>query len=100
MAKSIIQPEKDSCYLCGKNGGYWGLDEHHVYGGRGIRPLAEKYGLKVYLCHDSCHENGSNSVHKNAEVSNALKANVQKIAMEHYGWSEDGFRKIFGKSYL
>ena len=100
MAKSIIQETKDCCYLCGRNGGYWGLDEHHVFGGRGIRPLSEKYGLKVYLCHDTCHEFGENSVQKNAKVNRALKASVQKMAMEHYGWDEQSFVQIFGKSYL
>ena len=97
MAKSIIQTDKSHCFLCGRNShaDYFGLDEHHVFGGYGIRPLSEKYGLKVYLCHDRCHETGKDSVHKNAEVNNALKAKVQQIAMEHYGWTVDQFIEIF-----
>ena len=101
MAKSIIQQDREHCYLCGRNAhaDYWGLDEHHIFGASN-RKKSEKYGLKVYLCHDQCHETGKNSVHKNAEVSNALKAEAQKIAMKHYGWSIDDFRKIFGKNYI
>lgn len=96
--KSIVQPDRTKCFLCGRNAqaDYWGLDEHHVYGGHN-RKLSEEYGLKVYLCHHSCHLFG---VHKNAELSRALKAKVQKIAMALYGWSVEDFRRIFGKSYL
>lgn len=98
--KSIIQAERDRCYICGGLGGYWGLDEHHVFGGFANRKLSEKYGLKVYLCHEKCHETGEEAVHNNAEVDRALKATVQKIAMRHYGWTVDQFIKIFGKNYL
>ena len=102
MANSIIQTDKSKCYLCGRNAHaeYFGLDEHHVYGGYGIRPLSDMYGLKVYLCHDRCHENGKYSVHKNAEVDRALKAKVQKKAMKYYGWSVENFIDIFGQNYL
>lgn len=99
MAKSIIQADKSRCYLCGLNNYFEPLDEHHVYGGAN-RKLSEKYGLKVYLHHSRCHIFAKTAVHQNAAINNALKAKVQKIAMEHYGWTEDDFRKIFGKSYL
>lgn len=94
MAKSIIQTEKE-CFLCGSQ--IW-LEEHHMFGG-GNRKLSEKYGLKVYLCH-YCHNEPPNGVHFNAENSNYLKETGQKIAMEHYGWTKDEFRQIFGKNYL
>ena len=97
MAKSIIQADREHCFICGGNGGYWGLDEHHVFGGFANRKLSEKYGLKVYICHDKCHLNG---VHKDEKLNQTLKAAVQKIAMLHYGWTEDQFIKIFGKNYL
>ena len=95
--KSIIQANKDRCYICGKNASadYWGLDEHHVFSGAN-RKKSEKYGLKVYLCHHSCHLYG---VHKDAELNRELRAKVQKIAMEHYGWTTEEFIKIFGKNY-
>ena len=94
--KSIIQPNKTHCYICKGNGGYWGLDEHHVYPGAN-RKLSEKYGLKVYLCHDRCHLNG---VHKYADMNRQVQRVVQKRAMQHYKWSIDDFRAIFGRSYF
>lgn len=98
MAKSIIQTDETRCYICGKNAqaDYWGLDEHHVFSGAN-RKKSERYGLKVYLCHNSCHLYG---VHKNAELTRQLRADVQKKAMEHYGWTTQDFIKIFGKNYI
>lgn len=98
MAKSIIQADKTECFICGRNANadYFGLDEHHCFPGS-YRKNSEKYGLKVYLCHDRCHLNG---VHKKAELNNKVKAKAQEIAMEHYGWTTEEFIKIFGKNYL
>lgn len=98
MAKSIIQTGKSQCFLCGRNANaeYFGLDEHHVFFGAN-RKKSEKYGLKVYLCHDRCHLNG---VHKNAKIDRALKAKVQEIAQARYGWSVEEFIKIFGRNYI
>lgn len=95
MAKSIIQSDKQ-CYICGMNTNLEPLDVHHVYGASN-RKLSEKYGLKVYLHHHKCHLYG---VHKDAELNRMLKAKVQELAMAHYNWSVDDFRKIFGKSYI
>lgn len=94
MAKSIIHNEK-TCYICGSH--QW-LEEHHVYGGA-CRKISERYGLKVYLCH-YCHNEPPNGIHHNATNNNALKANVQEIAMRKYGWTIPEFIKIFGKNYL
>ena len=95
---SIIQKGKEKCFICGRNAraDFYGLDEHHVFFGP-CRKLSEKYGLKIYICHDRCHLNG---VHKNAKLDRAVKAKVQQIAMQHYGWSIEEFIKIFGKNYL
>jgi hypothetical protein len=50
--KSIIQLNKNYCYICREQTGYIverrGLEEHHIFGGPN-RKLSEKYGLKVYL---------------------------------------------------
>lgn len=75
------------------------LDCHHVFGGA-KRKQSEKYGLTVYLHHQKCHIFGKESVHKNASVDRAVKEVAQKVAMRHYGWSVDDFRKIFGKNYI
>ncbi len=99
MSKSIIQPDKNRCYLCGRNGASDPLDEHHVFGGP-FRKKSEHYGLKVYLCHFRCHIFAESAVHANAEVDKALKAEVQSIAMLHYGWTVDEFRAELGKNYI
>lgn len=96
MAKSILQKNKDSCFLCGSN--QW-LEEHHVFGGIGRRKISEKYGLKVYLCH-YCHNEPPKGVHHNSESRKALQQYAQTKAMARYGWSVDDFRNIFGKNYL
>ena len=98
MAKSIIQENREHCFLCGRNASvdYFGLDEHHVFFGP-LRKKSEKYGLKVYLCHDRCHLNG---VHKYAEMNRQVQRVVQKRAMQYYKWSVEDFRAIFGRSYL
>lgn len=98
MAKSIIQEDREHCFLCGRNAHaeYFGLDEHHVFFGP-LRKKSEKYGLKVYLCHDSCHLNG---VHKYADKNRQVQKVVQKRAMQYYKWSIEDFRAIFGRSYL
>lgn len=93
--KSILQQEK-KCFLCGKKGGYFGLDVHHVFFGS-LRKKSDKYGLTVYLCHDTCHLNG---VHKNAEVNRALQSFAQNKAMKHYSWSVEDFREKFHKNYI
>ena len=94
--ESIIQKDREHCFICGKNGGYWGLDAHHVFFGSN-RKKSDKYGLIVFLCHDTCHLNG---VHKNAKVDRAVKKVVQQRAMQHYGWTTEEFIKIFRKNYI
>ena len=94
MSKSIIQDTKE-CYICG--GRRW-LEEHHCFHGAN-RKLSEKYGLKVWLCH-YCHNEPPNGIHHNKQNRESLQAKVQRIAMDHYRWSVEDFRKIFGRNYL
>ena len=94
--KSIIQSNKDRCYICGRNSAFEPIDEHHVFAGANRR-LSEKYGLKVYLHHFTCHLYG---VHKDGEMALKLKQDVQRKAMEHYDWTTKQFIDIFGKSYI
>lgn len=99
MAESIIQKDRDHCFLCGMNTNFEPLDEHHCFGGAN-RKNSEKYGLKVYLHHNTCHIFGKQSAHQSAETNRTIKMIAQKRAMEHYGWSVEDFIRIFGKSYL
>lgn len=97
--QSIIQQDRDTCYLCGRHRSSGNpLDEHHVYFGS-LRKTSEKYGLKVYLCSVRCHNFGPDSVHMNAERCRMLQAEVQSTAMDHYGWSIEDFTRIFGRNY-
>lgn len=95
--ESIIQKNRE-CFLCGKNGSMDPLEEHHIYGGAN-RKHSEKYGLKVWLCGNSCHRNGPLSVHRNRERSDKIKAIAQAKWEETYG-NRDEFLRIFGRNYL
>lgn len=92
--RSIIQSEKE-CYITGSA---FNLHEHHVYGGS-RRKLSEKYGLKIYLRSD-WHNIADYSVHRDPVLDKKIKAEVQKIAMEHYKWTVEDFISIFGKNYI
>ncbi len=99
MAKSILQEDKEKCFLCGRN--FFGdpRDKHHVFGGA-YRKKSEKFGLTVYLHHFSCHEFGEKAVHKNAAIDRDLKKRAQVVAMSCYRWSIEEFRRLFGKNYI
>ena len=93
--KSIIQSEK-VCYITGEE---YNLQEHHVFNGIVNRKLSEKYGLKIWLRAD-WHNMEKYSVHMDARLDRKIKAEVQQIAMDHYGWSVEDFIRIFGKNYI
>lgn len=38
--------------------------------------------------------------HKDAALDALLKRQGQRVAMRHYGWSEDEFRARFGENYI
>lgn len=99
MTKSILQTDRTHCFICGMNTNVEPLDCHHVFNSFN-KKNSEKYGLLVWLHHRKCHIFGENSVHGNAKVDKKLKAFAQKKAMEHYGWSIEQFRELFGKNYL
>ena len=97
--KSILQEDKERCFLCGMNRSIEPLDLHHVFN-KSDKKKSEKFGLIVYLHHKKCHIFGSESVHQNAEVNKKVKAHAQRVAMEQYGWSVEDFIKEFGRNYL
>ena len=87
------------CWLCGRNGQTDPLDKHHIFGGAN-RTKSEQYGAWVYLCHSRCHENGPESVHKNAATAQRLHEFGQQLLMEENGWTAEDFRLEFGRNYL
>lgn len=89
----------NTCFLCGASGRYDHLDKHHIFGGA-YRKKSEKYGLTVWLCHDSCHIFGRYSAHANRETMLKLKRYGQRKAMEENAWTVDDFIREFGKNYL
>ena len=95
MAKSIIQDTKE-CFITGSTRN---LHEHHIFGGRGLRKLSEKYGLKVYLIAE-LHNMSNKGVHFDKEFDLRLKRMAQKKAMAHYGWTTEDFIRIFSRNYL
>lgn len=98
--KSIMQQDEDKCYLCGERANYndGQLENHHVFYGKGNRPISEKYGLKVKLHGFKCHREGPNSVHKNKLVRRALEEAAQKKFEETH--TREEFRKKFGINVL
>lgn len=91
--------EERRCWLCGRNDPSDPLERHHIMGGA-YRKKSEKYGLVVYLCGNMCHRNGRGAVHRNGDQMRRLRRYGQLKAMQEQGWTEDDFRREFGKSYL
>lgn len=94
---SIIHDlEEKTCLVCGA---MRDIHTHEIFFGTANRKLSIKYGLCVCLCARH-HNAGNEGVHRNRVLDLKLKKHGQKKAMEHYNWTEDNFRGIFGKSYL
>ena len=92
MAKSIIQERKE-CYFCGK---LTNLERHHVFGGVANRPISEKYGLTVWLCHN-CHT-GKDGAQYDKMKNLRLKQDAQFAFERNHSRSE--WMKLIGKNYL
>ncbi len=89
MSKSIMQDEK-VCYL---NSGELVLDKHHIFNGP-FRKLSEKYGLWVWLGHNT----HLYDVHEKPENMLKLKQEGQRVFEKKYG--HVAFMQIFKKNYL
>lgn len=87
------------CWLCGGNGNGDPLELHHCFGASN-RKKSDQLGLFVYLCGNSCHRNGPEAAHSNADTMRKLHQYGQQLAMERFGWDVDDFRREFGKNYL
>ena len=94
---SILQNDKSYCYRCHR---YIKTEEHHIFGASN-RNKSEKYGLKVYLCHD-CHNRDKKhkSIHFDKDEMLKLHQEGQKAYMEYYDKTIDDFRDEFGRNYL
>ena len=86
---SLFRTER--CYDCGKQGD---LVRHEVFHGP-LRSKSKKYGCWMTLC-PMCHER----IHKYPKYYEWIKRETQLTAMERYGWSEEDFRHVFGKSWI
>ena len=100
MSKSIMHQKDGTCYLCMLlNGDYDDhkiTEEHHAVFGWANRNLAERYGLKVYICPEH-HRNGKNAAHKNYKIAKLLQEKAQEaFERENPNLS---FRAIFGMNY-
>ena len=95
MAKSIMQSRRE-CYVCRMKYGVVterGLEEHHVLNGP-LRPMAEQYGLKVWLCHNH-HNEPPLGVHFDPGARRVLEQAAQFAFDELHG--PGSFAEVFGE---
>ena len=90
--KSILQSDK-SCYLCGS---VHGIEEHHIFAGMANRPISEKYGLKVWLCHN--HHTGAHGAQYDRDLNQLLKQEAQKAFEIHH--SREEWMELIRKNFL
>ena len=92
MSKSIVQQEKE-CWFCGAQ---TNLERHHIFAGTANRPISEKYGLWVYLCHK--HHTSQEGAQYDKEKGLKLKQEAEKAFEALYG--RDEWMKIIRKRYI
>ena len=98
MAASMMQTRQE-CYICRAKynvSTVRGLEEHHVLNGP-LRPMAERYGLKVWLCHRHHNEPGY-SAHFDHHCRLWLKKEAQAAFEARYG--HERWMAETGKDYL
>lgn len=78
-----------------------GTVRHEVFFGTANRKKSIRFRLYVFISPED-HNMSELGIHGRygAEFNAHLKQIGQKAAMTVYGWSEEEFIKIFGKSYL
>ena len=92
MKDSIIQKEK-RCYFCGRE---TDLERHHVFGGVANRPISEKYGLTVWLCHE--HHTGNHGAQYDKAMNRELKQEAQRAFQMYFG--KPMWMRLIRKDYL
>ena len=88
--KSILMDSKE-CLVCGSP--Y--VEDHHIFFGP-LRKVAEKYGLKVWLCPE--HHKGNDGPHLNRAFDIALKKAAQREFLKTHTMAE--WMEEFGRNYL
>lgn len=105
--ETIMPTIKGVCYICGMQ---CHTESHHIFHGTANRKIAEKEGLKVWLCHE-CHRNGRHAVHRCRATDLSLQKDAQAVweakYIESYPYEKhaeeaarEAFRQLFGRSYL
>lgn len=92
MSESLIQTEKE-CWFCGAQ---VNLERHHIFAGTANRPISEKYGLWVYLCHED--HTGKNGAQYDKKKRTALQQMAEKAFEEKYG--RELWMEIIRKRYI
>lgn len=90
--ESIMQDGK-FCYFCGTT---VGLESHHVWGGVANRPISERYGLKIWVCH-SCHT-GPHGVQYDKAKNLLVKQQAQRAFEKTHTRAE--WMALIRKNYL
>lgn len=97
MAKrltSVFTTDMNHCIFTGSP--Y--VERHHILGGAN-KKRSERYGFIVPLRYD-LHPNGVRADPRyRKQIDEYLKKMAQEYFEKHYG-TREGFRNIFGKSYL
>lgn len=90
MSNSILQLNKDKCFMCGHSGN---LHKHHILNGP-YRTKCDEDGLYIYVHDIPCHR----------EIHDAPKQYIylKQYAQEKYEktHTRKEFIKRYGKSYL
>ena len=85
----------ECCYLCGST---QNLERHHCVYGRGVRPLADKFGLTVMLC-SRCHRDWKYGVHGLNKQADLRLKRVAQITFEAK-YSHEKWMEVFKRNYL
>ena len=91
--KSIIQKDRE-CYLCSST---LNLEKHHCLHGRGVRQLADRWGLWVWLC-PMHHRHSKYGVHGNKDLDLWFKQLAQNCF--EIVWGHDRWMEVFKRNYL
>lgn len=93
---SIITDNLNECIICGRTN----INLHEVFGGRN-RQNSKDYGLVIPLCQELHHNQYKClGIHFDEKLRDYWHKKGQQMAMEHYNWSKEDFRKVFYINYL